>query len=285
MEFEKITFEKTYSASHKVLALVGVRSITEYYSKTPWENFCKHWYMVFTFFCLLYTAIAEILYLVAKSNNGDLTFIDVTAQVPCTCYCTVGLVKLLASGIRRNTLADMTIKLKKLWPENVETNERKQIINEYMSSCIYVTTAFCIINHVMLASFLFLPIPEMWYRYYVTGTFKRQLPFNIWFPFDIFEGNTYFAVYVFHLIAGNAVVSGNVVFILLTNGLTFLFFMSKCLKGFNCWYCIPITHLCMHYKLLQHDIEVVVASEGERNDEKHFAKLLACIEKHKLLIE
>lgn len=45
----------------------------------------------------------------------------------------------------------------------------------------------------------------------------------------------------------------------------------------------------MHYKLLQHDIEVVVASESKRNenesDEKHFEKLLDCIEKHKLLIE
>lgn len=49
----------------------------------------------------------------------------------------------------------------------------------------------------------------------------------------------------------------------------------------------------MHYKLLQHDIEAVVASEIKRNqekisnesDEKHFEKLLDCIEKHKLLIE
>lgn len=209
MEFENITFEKTYSASHKVLALVGVRPVSEYYPKTLWESFSKHWYHLFTFFCLLYTAIAEILYLVFKRE--EITFIDVTAQVPCICYCSVGLVKLFASGLRRNSLAEITMKLKKLWPENVETNERKQIINEYMSSCIYVTTAFCVINHVMLASFLFLPILEMFYRYYLTGTVKRQLPFNIWFPFDSYEGNTYYAVYVFHLIAGNAVVSGNVV--------------------------------------------------------------------------
>lgn len=208
MEFEKITFEKTYSAAHKVLVLVGVRKISEYYPKTLWENFVKYWYMIFTFFALLYTAIGEALYLIYKE---EITFIDVTAQVPCTCYCTVGLVKLFAMGLRRNTLADITMKLKKLWPETVQTNERKQIIIENMSSCIYLTTLFCIINHLMLASFLFLPIPEMFYRYYVTGTFKRQLPFNIWFPFDIFEGNTYFAVYAFHFIAGNSVVSGNVV--------------------------------------------------------------------------
>lgn len=222
MEFKNIKFEQTYSASHKVLALVGVRPINEYYPKTLWEYFVRHWYHLFTFFCLLYTAIAEIFYLIFKE---EITFIDITAQTPCICYCSVGLVKLFATGLRRNSLADITMKLKKLWPENVETNERKQIINEYMSSCIYVTTAFCIINHVMLASFLFLPIPEMFYRYYLTGTFKRQLPFNIWFPFDIFEGNTYFAVYVFHLIAGNAVVSGNVVFF----GFWFVKFKQKSL--------------------------------------------------------
>lgn len=92
-----------------------------------------------------------------------------------------------------------------------KTVEQKVIVENYMLMCILFTTVFAVINIVMVSAFNFLPLAEMLYNRRYFNIYSRQLPYNIWMPFDSFEGEAYYGVYVFHVIAGCIVVIGNMV--------------------------------------------------------------------------
>lgn len=74
-----------------------------------------------------------------------------------------------------------------------------------------IVTVTTIINICMVSAFNLLPIAEMIVRGCQTGSWHRELPYQIWFPWDPQAGWYYPLMYAFQIYSGLIVVIGNVV--------------------------------------------------------------------------
>ncbi|XP_053663999.1 odorant receptor 4-like [Anopheles marshallii] len=261
-----LTFENTLKNTNIMLLMVGIPTCEELYPvgvlATVWRNLG----FIGSFLLLSYTTVGELIYLLQMFER-EVNFLEVTFQAPCIGYCVIGVLKMIILAGRRNTIAELVGLFRTKWKQAIVADEHWKLCEDTMKPAIRVTSVTALVNVVMGISFTILPIAEMIYHHYHTGTWNRQLSFNIWWPFDVFAGAKYFwFVYPLYVVIG--------------------FIGIIIHMAFDCLFCILAAHLCMHFRILEHNLALAAAlTDREANDEEaSIARLQDAVINHQNLI-
>ncbi|XP_049542799.1 odorant receptor 4-like [Anopheles darlingi] len=239
----ELTFAGTLRNLNFIWRLMGIPPCEEFYRTGLLPILKQNAVFLIWFVILVYTTVGEIIYL-WQLFLRDTSFLDITFQAPCVGYCSIGLLKMVVLAVRRNAIAEHVELFRLKWSKAIATDEHRRLCEETMIPAIRIITLAAIVNIVMGNSFTLLPLAEMIYHYYHTGGSQRLLPFNIWWPFDPYAGAKYFyLVYPMYFI-----ISFSAVLIQM---------------AFDCLFCILAAHLCLHFRILEHNISQVVLAPGK----------------------
>nr|XP_019543640.1 odorant receptor 4-like [Aedes albopictus] len=264
-----VKFEQTFKAVDLILITSGIPSCSSFYPASIKSALKRNAVFLIAFTLLLYTAFGELVYLVQMLQR-EFTFLEITFQAPCLGYCSIGLMKMLILAMKRNSIAGLVQTLQKYWYTSVRSIEHQSICDEVMKPAIRFTTIVAVVNIVMGMAFTLLPIPEMIYHYTITGQWVRQLPFLIWWSFDVYAGFVYYFIYPLYIVIG---FSGIIIHM-----------------GFDCLFCILAAHICVHFRILKHDLgnltDLLDGTENIiENRKKVNPKLFGIVEKHQIIEE
>uniref|UniRef100_A0A8D8AJS1 Odorant receptor n=1 Tax=Culex pipiens TaxID=7175 RepID=A0A8D8AJS1_CULPI len=252
-------FEDTLKSLNSMFYATGIPPCNEFYPKTIRVIFNENKFFMFAFLLLLYAELGEIIYL-AQMLQREFSFLELTFQAPGVGYCSIGLLKMVVLAVKRDSIAELVQNLRDVWDQSIITVEHKKICENVMKPAIFNTTLTAVVNFAMGISFTVLPIAEMIYHYALTGRWVRQLPFLIWWPFDPLSGNKYFLVYPLYIVIG---FSGIIIHM-----------------AFDCLFCILTAHICMNFRILEHDFENLKSS-SDINETSESVRIL--VEKHQRL--
>lgn len=93
----------------------GIRPCAEFDPSSFGSYLWKNLPFLTSFTILFYTTIAEAIYLFVTLREY-FSFIEITSQIPCIGFCSIGLYKMLITSMRRNTMAEMVQQLREMWP-------------------------------------------------------------------------------------------------------------------------------------------------------------------------
>uniref|UniRef100_A0A182NK20 Uncharacterized protein n=1 Tax=Anopheles dirus TaxID=7168 RepID=A0A182NK20_9DIPT len=265
LHYTLLTFEETFRYTNAMLLMMGIPPCEEYYPAGVIATLRRNAGFVGSFLLLAYTTIGELLYL-RQMCECEANFLEVTFQAPCIGYCVIGVLKMAVLAGRRNTIAELVEQLRAKWKQAILTDEHRDVCECTMRPAIRVTSLTALVNVLMGISFTMLPIAEMIYRYLHTGTWIRQLPFNIWWPVDVLSGAKYFwFVYPLYVVIG---FTGIIIHM-----------------AFDCLFCILAAHLCVHFRILRHNVgQVVQRHDPGQNGDANGARLRDAVVNHQDLI-
>ncbi|XP_058123096.1 odorant receptor 4-like [Anopheles ziemanni] len=258
------SFEDTLKNTNIMLRMMGIPPCGEPYPDTAMALLRSNVGFIGSFLLLVYTTLGEVIYLVQMLQGSEVNFLEVTFQTPCIGYCLIGVLKMILLAVRRNTIAELVQLFRTKWKKAIISNENWTVCEETMRPAIRVTSVTALANVVMGIAFTMLPIAEMLYHWLHSGSWVRQLAFNIWWPFDVFAGTQYFWFsYPLYVIIG-------------FNGIIIH-------MAFDCLFCILAAHLCLHFRILKLNIENV-ADECEEARAANERRLQDAIVQHQDLI-
>ncbi|XP_050093993.1 odorant receptor 4-like [Anopheles aquasalis] len=264
---KELTFAGTLRNLNVMWRMMGIPTCEEFYRTGLLAILKQNGVFLIWFVILVYTTIGEIIYL-WQLFQQESSFLEVTFQAPCVGYCSICLWKMVVLAVRRNTIAGHVELFRIKWNKAIVTDEHRRLCEETMIPAIRIVTVAAIVNIVMGNSFSLLPLAEMTYHYYHTGEPQRLLPFNIWWPFDPYAGAKYFYfVYPMYFI------------------ITFSAVLIQ--MAFDCLFCILAAHLCLHFRILKHNISQVVMVQGKPTKPKSLSnrqRLHDAIETHQDLM-
>uniref|UniRef100_A0A182FH48 Uncharacterized protein n=2 Tax=Anopheles albimanus TaxID=7167 RepID=A0A182FH48_ANOAL len=245
--------------------MMGIPPCEEFYRTGAMAILSQNAVFLVWFVILLYTTLGEIIYL-WQLFQQESSFLEVTFQAPCVGYCSIGLLKMVVLAARRNAIAEHVELFRRKWNKAIVTDEHRRLCEETMIPAIRIITVAAIVNIVMGNSFSLLPLAEMTYQYYHTGDSQRLLPFNIWWPFDPYAGTKYFyLVYPMYFI------------------ITFSAVLIQ--MAFDCLFCILAAHLCLHFRILKHNLSQVVPGKTTKPESSsNRQRLHDAIETHQDLL-
>ncbi|XP_055693295.1 odorant receptor 4-like [Lutzomyia longipalpis] len=195
---------------------------------------------------------------------------EVLSQIVVGSYFAVAMAKMLDIVKNRNNLAAILQEFERLWPSKVNTVNEKDIVERYMMRNTIWMTRYAYLSISCFLTVNSTPLFIMLIEYLTGGNAKLLLPFSAWFPYDEFNPKIYPFTYIY-LFYGSHVGSAS----------------SIC---FDVLFCILLSHLSMHYKLLQEEISASVkniktdGSETLEDNMRNEVTLMKCIERHQLLI-
>ncbi|XP_053674372.1 odorant receptor 4-like [Anopheles nili] len=264
MSLQRLSFEKTLENTNIMLLTLGIPPCEEYYPPGKLAAIKRNGLFIVSFLLLSYTTVGEVIYLL-QLFQSDVTFLEVTFQTPCIGYCTIGVLKMVILAVRRNTIAELVGVFRAKWQQAIITAEHRKVCEDTMSPAILVTTVTALANVVMGIAFTILPMAEMIYHRYHTGTWIRLLAFNIWWPFDALAGAKFFwFVYPLYVVIG---FSGIIIHM-----------------AFDCLFCILAAHLCMHFRILKHNVDLMVQGMHQKGCSQNMSRLQDAIITHQDLI-
>ncbi|XP_039440542.1 odorant receptor 4-like [Culex pipiens pallens] len=255
-------FEDTLSSLNLMFFASGIPPCNEFYPETIRMIFKENKFFLIAFSLLFYTQLGEIVYL-AQMVQRECSFLELTFQAPCVGYCSIGLLKMVVIAVKRNVIAELVQNLRDVWDQSIITVEHREICKNVMKPAIFITSLTAVVNVIMGISFTILPIAEMIYHYALTGGWVRQLPFLICWPFDPLSGNKYFLVYQLYIVIG---FSGIIIHM-----------------AFDCLFCILTAHICMNFRILEHDFENIKSASDINETSESITKCLIHVEKHQRL--
>uniref|UniRef100_A0A182QND3 Uncharacterized protein n=1 Tax=Anopheles farauti TaxID=69004 RepID=A0A182QND3_9DIPT len=263
---KRLTFAETFRYTNAMLWMMGIPPCEEPYPVGVFATVRRNVGFIGSFLLLAYTTLAELIYL-RQMFEREVNFLEVTFQAPCIGYCIIGVLKMVVLAGRRNTIAELVEVLRAKWNQAILTDEQREVCECTMGPAIRVTTVTALVNVVMGISFTILPIAEMIYHYHRTGSWIRQLPFNIWWPFDVWSGAKYvWFVYPLYVVIG---FTGIIIHM-----------------AFDCLFCILAAHLCMHFRILRYNFaQLVQKHDPARQIDTNMARLRDTILSHQSLME
>ncbi|XP_059608258.1 odorant receptor 4-like [Phlebotomus argentipes] len=193
------------------------------------------------------------------TTTGGFNVWELLSQIVVSSYFAVAWVKMLDIIMNRNNLAAILQDLANLWPQRVNSEQEKIIVESYMMKNTVWMTRYAYLSVSCFLTVNSTPLFIMLISYLSGGDAKTLLPFSGWFPFDEFSPSIYPFTYIY-LFYGSHVGSVS----------------SMC---FDVLFCMLLSHLSMHYKLLRYDI---ISSVKDNEDEVNLQK---CIKKHQSLID
>ncbi|XP_053674371.1 odorant receptor 4-like [Anopheles nili] len=264
MSLRPLTFEETLKNANIMLLSMGIPPCEEYYPLGKLAAIKRNGLFIVSFLLLSYTTVGEVIYLL-QLFQSDVTFLEVTFQTPCIGYCTIGVLKMIILAVRRNTIAELVGVYRDKWQQAIITEEHRLVCEGTMKPAILVTTVSAVVNLIMGTSFTMLPLAEMIYHRYHTGTWHRLLAFNIWWPFDALAGAKFFwFVYPLYVVIG---------------------FNAMLIQiAFDCLFCTLAAHLCMHFRILKHNFGQVVHGREVKDHSENMGRLQDAIAIHQDLI-
>uniref|UniRef100_A0A182YKU6 Odorant receptor 6 n=1 Tax=Anopheles stephensi TaxID=30069 RepID=A0A182YKU6_ANOST len=261
-----LTFEETLKNTNIMLLMMGIPPCEEPYPDGVIAAIRRNLGFISSFLLLSYTTFGELIYLLQMFER-EVNFLEVTFQAPCIGYCIIGVLKMIILAGRRNMIAELVAMFRTKWSQAIVHDEHWKVCEDTMKPAIRVTSVTALVNVVMGISFTVLPIAEMIYHHYYTGSWNRQLAFNIWWPFDVLSGAKYFwFVYPMYVVIG---FTGIIIHM-----------------AFDCLFCILAAHLCMHFRILEHNLTHVVEVETrwEDSNDGNMSRLQTTVVNHQALI-
>ncbi|GAB0093844.1 Odorant receptor [Sergentomyia squamirostris] len=264
MDVTKITFNKTICFINRLFMTVGYPPCEEENPPTLLRYLIKNLWFFVAYVWIFSVALAQFLFVATRPFEANIW--EYLVQEVTVGYCTVGLTKMFMLAKRRKSLSTLLRNFHRIWPNQVKTAVDKEIVESYMHYNTMFAVWFSGLSVIMGYFWNMIPLGEMMFYKLVYGENIRALPFNIWVPFDEFD-TAYPYVYMYLLYSAHTVVVYHI--------------------AFDSLFCISISHLCMHYRLLQENLKVVVddPKEDERpsNAHENMNRLKSCIEKHQCL--
>ncbi|XP_050072922.1 odorant receptor 4-like, partial [Anopheles maculipalpis] len=263
----RLTFEETLKNTNIMLLMMGIPPCEEPYPDGVLAAIRRNVAFIASFLLLAYTTFGELIYLLQMFER-EVNFLEVTFQAPCIGYCIIGVLKMIILAGRRNTIAELIAMFRTKWKQAIIHGKHWKVCEDTMKPAIRVTSVTAMVNVVMGISFTVLPIAEMMYHHHYTGSWNRQLAFNIWWPFDVLSGAKYFwFIYPLYVVIG---FTGIIIHM-----------------AFDCLFCILAAHLCMHFRILQYNLAHAVVEEEELQEVINcsISRLQRAVASHQDLIE
>ncbi|XP_059612734.1 odorant receptor 4-like [Phlebotomus argentipes] len=262
MEVTGITFKKTINFINRLYFTVGYPPCQERNPPTFFKYLARNIWFIIAYAWIFSVAWAQFLFVGVRPLEANIW--EYIVQEVTVGYCFIGLTKMMMLAKRRNALASLLQNYRAIWPSKVQSEAEKDVLESYMQYNTFFALWFSILSVIMGYFWNLVPLAEMAFVWITKGMEIRQLPFNIWLPFDIF-GTAYPYVYGYLLYSAHVVVVYHI--------------------AFDSLFCISVSHLCMHYRLLQEDIKVAarVTENGEFVSEESEIYLRNCIEKQQSL--
>uniref|UniRef100_A0A182PG58 Uncharacterized protein n=1 Tax=Anopheles epiroticus TaxID=199890 RepID=A0A182PG58_9DIPT len=252
----RLSFEQTLRNTNIMLLMMGIPPCEEPYPAGVLPAIRRNVGFIASFLLLTYTTYGELIYL-QQMFERKVNFLEVTFQTPCIGYCIIGVLKMVILARGRNTIAKLVGLFRTKWKEALVNEEHWKVCDGTMKPAIRVTSVTALANIVMGMAFTVLPIAEMAYHHHYTGEWNRQLAFNIWWPFDVTAGAKYYwLVYPLYVVIG---FTGIIVHM-----------------AFDCLFCILAAHLCMHFRILKHNLERVAGDRRLHRAIRMHQDLIGC---------
>uniref|UniRef100_A0A1B0DM33 Odorant receptor n=1 Tax=Phlebotomus papatasi TaxID=29031 RepID=A0A1B0DM33_PHLPP len=203
--------------------------------------------------------------------SGTFNVWELMSQIVAASYFIVAMAKMMEIIKNRNNLAAILKRFKELWPQKVDTEIEKNIVETYMMKNTIWMTRYAYLSISCFLTVNSTPLFVMLIEYLSGGDVKLMVPFSAWYPYDEYAKFVYPFTYIY-LFYGSHVGSAS----------------SIC---FDVLFCILLSHLSMHYKLLRQDLISSVKTirntgSGSLVDQcRSEITLLKCVEKHQCLIE
>uniref|UniRef100_A0A240SXS2 Odorant receptor n=2 Tax=Lutzomyia longipalpis TaxID=7200 RepID=A0A240SXS2_LUTLO len=262
MEVTKITFDKTISFIDRLYFTVGFPPCEEGNPSSFFRYLVRNVWFFIAYVWIFTVALAQFLFIATRPFEANIW--EYLVQEVTVGYCAVGLTKMLMLAKRRNALSTLLRYFRTIWPERVNTESRKDTVESYMQYNTLFAFWFSMLSVIMGLFWNLVPLAEMTFKLISWDIRVRQLPFNIWVPFDKF-GPIYPYLYAYILYSAHIVVVYHI--------------------AFDSLFCISVSHLCMHYRLLQEDFKEAIKMKecGECDIERSEISLKMCITKHQSL--
>lgn len=229
-------------------------AVTEKPPKTPFSSFMKFPLFFFDcvglvpygrphigkeiFFWISYGMLAIclvlefIFFFKAIGNFGN--FLDITALAPCMGFVALALAKMATIRINRSTLNDLMRELQGIYPTTID-EQIKYRIKELMVNTNFWMKCFTILMMILIWIFNLWVVFDSMYIYWDTQIWVKQLPYFMWFPYDVFAPYVYEPHFLFQIWAGFVTISA---------------FISV-----DLFFCSVVSLLCLHFDILRLKLE------------------------------
>nr|AYN64401.1 odorant receptor OR11 [Rhyacophila nubila] len=199
--------------------------------------------------------VGEFTYLVMSFRTDEDRFLETVDMLPCFILSVFAYLKTGILITKRDKVRSLVVDLEKIWPDSDE-KEVKKIVRDNMS----VAKKFCVIYMTMTnaisTTYPCLPLAGIAYNCIMRYIFHRDykwndrasMPYIIWYPFDWTPLKVYIPTYISQIFAG--------------------FWVSSCVCSTDCFFCILVSQVCMHYQLLQRNIENITKNTSISEQEK-----------------
>lgn len=219
----------------------------------------KHMIFWTSFVILTICLIGEFIYLFKGMGNFK-NFLEITALAPCIGFVMLALTKMFAIWYNRPKLTELMNTLKQIYP-NRKSQQKKWKVGKYCQSTNSLMFLFSTLYMILIWIFNFMPITITFYKLIKTGEYQRELPYFIWYPFDVYKTGIFEINYLIQVWAGFTAAAG-----ILSADLLF---------------CSVITQICMHFDILGCEIRRIIPGRSD----KDYKNLIDLIHRHNLLIK
>ena len=217
--------------SYKIFNFLGWNPLDE--NPTFREKFYFTASISYTCVCLLQESL-----FFAQHLGGEDAFFSLSNLVACMGFVVLGLVKIYTVYGYRVTVLGIVRRLESLCSKSPHPHDIEDIVK--MSN--RMMRVFTIFYMILIWIFNLMPLFVIsYYYFFVDGSYRKQLPYFMWFPFDSLQPVVYEILYASHMWAG--------------------FICSVGILCADLMFCTIVTFMCLQLDVLSFSIKKIV-NEG-----------------------
>lgn len=197
-----VKFRDSFYSSHLFYKTVGVRPL---FHDTPASPLLS-WTFWLSFINLVLTYTGELIYI--GISLGDFgTFLNLIALVPCICYVTIALNAMIVVHMKRQRIVNVITQLEEQFPTTIEEQRAQQILKK-KRQLNHFLLGYSLAFVVLILTFNFVPFGVTLRGYLKHGTWKKDLPYFMWYPFNQWNDSIFPLIYLHQTWAGFTTVFG-----------------------------------------------------------------------------
>lgn len=184
----------------------------------------------FSFAILFLCLLGEFIYFYKAFGNFK-NFLEMTALAPCIGFVILALTKMLIIWHNRENFTVIMLDLRILYPTKL-SDQNKYNVKKYLIEMKLIMTNFSTLYMILIWIFNLTPYCTMIYEYINTNTWTKELPYFIWYPFDVYKYvGVYEITYLIQCWAG--------------------FTSATAILGADLLFCAIIMLICMQFDILR----------------------------------
>ncbi|XP_059623000.1 odorant receptor 4-like [Phlebotomus argentipes] len=273
MDVRGISFRKTIAFIDIIFTTIGTKlrypSCQEFRAQTWLGLLRQNFVFLLIYFWGIFLTADTVMFVVVMTIRKSVSIWEILSQCLVGTYFISSMMKIFIMLYYRDELASMIALLQSLWPRKVHTSAEKDIVEDYMTyntkwisryAYLSVSCFFCVNTTPLL----------IWFFGVLSGEMaKRSLPYVTWSTASEKHTDVTYPLAYFYLFYGSHVGSVGTI-------------------CFDSLFCVLLSHICLHYKLLGVEMENTVdatESTEDANEEASEERLKKCIAKHQMLME